>query len=178
MEMWKNIAGYEKYQVSNHGRVRSIDYNHTGQIRELAQNCNRGGYMYVNLYNQGKRKTHMIHRLVAEAFLENPEQLPVINHIDCDKRNNHVSNLEFCTISHNTKHAYDNGLINTEESRRKAAEANRKKVICLTTGKVFDSIQEASSFYGAAHQGISACCKGKVKSAGKLNGKKLIWKYI
>ena len=178
MEIWRDIAGYEKYQVSNYGKVRSLDYNHTGQIKELVQRCNRGGYMYVNLYNQGRRKTHMIHRLVAEAFLENPDQLPVINHIDCNKLNNHVSNLEFCTISQNTKHAYDNGLLNTEESRRKAAEANRKKVLCLTTGKTFDSIQEASSFYGVSHQTISACCKGKRKSAGKFNGKKLIWEYI
>lgn len=178
-EIWKDIEDYEGlYQISNYGRVKSLDYNHTGRVKELAPRANRGGYLYINLYNKGIRKTHVIHRLVARAFIDNPNDYPVVNHKDCNKQNNHASNLEWCTISQNTKHAYDNGLINTRDIIIKASKANKKPVRCITTSKEFESAKEAEYIYGVSHSNIAACCKGKRKSAGKLNGEKLVWEYI
>jgi hypothetical protein len=119
MEQWKPVKGYEGlYEVSNHGRVRSLDRReemkngrkrfYKGKL--LKPMKDRRGYLYVDLKKDGQRKLHRIHRLVAEAFLLNPDNLPVVNHRDGNKENNHYSNLEWCTSSQNNKHAYDMGL--------------------------------------------------------------------
>ena len=94
-EMWRDIPGYEGlYQVSNYGNVRSMNYNKKlGNIRELKQKLRDNGYLEVHLSKDSKRKYFLVHRLVAEAFLENPDNKPQVNHIDGDKSNNHVSNL-------------------------------------------------------------------------------------
>lgn len=114
-EIWKDIKGYEGlYQVSNLGRVKSLDIvdrlgrKHKSNIKY--QNDNGNGYLIVNLKHNGKQKNHLVHRLVAEAFIENPENKKEVNHIDGDKLNNRVDNLEWVSRSENLKHAFKLGL--------------------------------------------------------------------
>lgn len=185
MEIWKDIAGYEnKYQVSNHGRVRSINYNNTGQMKILKPYPSHGGYLVVTLCKEGKRTKKRLHRLVAEAFLENPDNKPEVNHIDGDKTNNYASNLEYMTCKENIRHAWDNGLCEEvrELSRQSiiiAQESRKKSVRCITTNTIYDSVVNAARQTGATRQNIDKCCKGERKSAGKLpDGTKLIWEYI
>ena len=176
-EVWKDIPGYEGlYQVSNYGNVRSLNYNRTGQIKELKQ-CFKNGYCFIPL----RRKNYYVHRLVAEAFLENLENKSEVNHIDGDKYNNHVSNLEWCTRSENEKHKHRIGLASdnlTEEAREASRKAHMKSVRCITTGKEFNSVNDAADYYNVCRTSISFCLSGRYKSAGRLNGKKLCWEYI
>lgn len=174
MEIWKDIEGYEGlYQVSNYGRVKSL-HKKTEKIRN--QHMGTNGYKVISLYKNGIEKTHSVHRLVAIAFIDNPENKREVNHIDGCKINNCVDNLEWVTPSENIRHAVDNGL---NSGASKASEARKRKVKCVTTGKIYDSLLEAESFTGAAYCNISKCCRGKKKSAGKLpDGTKLVWKYI
>ena len=95
MEEWKFINGYENYKISDHGNVKN---NITNKM--LKHRINNRGYNNVDLYNIGKR-TKPIHRLVAEAFLENPDNKRCVDHIDRDKLNNHKSNLRYATNSEN-----------------------------------------------------------------------------
>lgn len=116
MEIWKDIEGFEGfYQISNYGEVRSLDRfdgirNLKGNI--LKQNLKQNGYLQVGLRKQGKRKWFSVHRLVAKHFIPNPDKLPQVNHIDSNKQNNTVDNLEWVTAKANYKHAEQNGLMN------------------------------------------------------------------
>ena len=106
-EVWKDIEGYEgRYQVSNLGRVKRVT---TGRILKSCKN--RGGYLYVNLCKQGVVSNKRIHRLVAQAFIPNPENKSDINHIDEDKTNNTVTNLEWTTRKENLNHGTHNDRV-------------------------------------------------------------------
>jgi hypothetical protein len=117
-EVWKDIAGYEGlYQVSNLGRVKSLErmIPYSKGMRKIPekimkQEKNTDGYLRLKLVNNSGKKNKKIHRLVAEAFIPNPEEKKCINHIDGDKSNNCVKNLEWVTYGENMKHAYENGL--------------------------------------------------------------------
>ena len=110
-EIWKDIKGYEgKYQISNKGNIRSLNYRRTGKTKILQPGKDKDGYLLIGLRKDGKKKTYKIHRLVAEAFLENPNKKPQINHIDGNKQNNHISNHEWTTNKENMAHSYTNGL--------------------------------------------------------------------
>lgn len=117
-EIWKPVKGYEGlYEVSNLGRVRTVPkkrINGTNYYiqKSLVMKPQLKSHRYYGVYLT-KNKVHknlLIHRLVAEAFIENPNQYDQVNHIDCNKLNNCVSNLEWCNQEMNLKHAYDNGL--------------------------------------------------------------------
>ena len=100
-EIWKTIKDYPNYQISNLGRVKSLGNNKTRKEKILKSYKNNKGYLKVDLYKEGVIKKYYIHRLVASAFLDNPNNLPQVNHKDEDKTNNCVDNLEFCTSQYN-----------------------------------------------------------------------------
>lgn len=154
-EEWKPIYGYDgMYEVSNYGRVKSYKYNSDGRI--LKSGNNRLGYYYVVLCKEGKEKTCSIHRLVAEAFIPNPNNFSCINHKDENKGNNCVQNLEWCTHSYNN--SYGTKL-------QRVAEKISKPVVQLDKeGNLvaeYKSILEASRLTGVASISICYCCKHK-----------------
>ena len=208
-EIWKDIQGYEGlYQVSNYGRIRSFKrMKNNKEARQFKLTPNSTGYISVGLRKNGKKILYQVHRLVAESFIPNPENKPQVNHIDGNKTNNHISNLEWVTASENTQHAYKMGLAKitdktkekmskshkgkkrkpfTDEHRKNMSIArknqkpiNPKKVICITTGRIFESMVEGAKFYNMnSREHITDCCKYRRKSAGKLpDGTKLKWMY-
>ena len=103
----KKIEGYNDYYVTDEGDVYSYKYT---VRRKLKPRANTRGYLYVNLCKKGKYKSKSLHRLVAEAFLNNENELPQVNHIDGNKLNNNITNLEWCSASSNIKHAFETGL--------------------------------------------------------------------
>lgn len=148
-EQWKDIKGREGfYQVSNHGRVRSLDrtiinskgvkYNYKGKI--LKQSVNTGGYCLVDMSENSIGVKVSVHRLVASAFINRPETNLTVNHIDGNKKNNNSNNLEWCTLSENIKHAFKTGL---RESRR-GSDSNKAKL----TEKQVVEIRRVAKFRG------------------------------
>lgn len=107
-ETWKDIEGFEGYQISNLGRVKSLNYRHTRKERILQQKLSRNGYCHVSLCKNGKRCMFVVHRLVAMAYIPNPNGKPQVNHIDECKTNNCVENLEWCTAKENTNYGTRN----------------------------------------------------------------------
>lgn len=170
MEVWNKvpIEGYEFYEVSNHGNVRNTK---TGR---LLKDTDHKGYRCVTLSNDTKRLYVTIHRLVAMAFLDNPKNLPSVNHIDCNKSNNHVSNLEWCTQSENLKHSWLKGTTKFTENMRRAAtrtimaevEKQKRSVVCMLNDKVlatYESASNAARLINGSQAHISDCCNGKRK---------------
>lgn len=148
MENWKPILGYEGfYEVSDLGRVRSVDRFVNTAIRHsdtahrrgrvLKQNVKRSGYMAVDLAAHGKTKTIAVHRLVAMAFLPKDEGRPQVNHKNCNKADNRAVNLEWCTPEENRAHAKQNSLYNNP---------NKKAVRCKQTNMVFESSYKAAEW--------------------------------
>jgi hypothetical protein len=151
IEIWKDIVGYERcYEVSNLGRIKNVERqcktknNSIRTIREriLKSYIHKNGYSYTRLSKNGKVKGFRTHRLVAQAFIPNPEEKFGTNHKDGDKTNNEVINLEWATNSENQKHAYRIGLKSkkgekhhffrkklSKEHRRKISEAHKKRFI-------------------------------------------------
>jgi hypothetical protein len=111
MEEWRDIEGYEDlYKVSDLGRIKSFKKDSNGKI--LKPREDKDGYLLLNLWKDSKRKTFKIHRLVAQAYIINPENLPQVNHKDGNKQNNFSKNLEWCSNYYNQKHARENNLNN------------------------------------------------------------------
>ena len=117
-EIWKDIEGYEGlYQVSNLGKIKSIQYLNRVNNKSYPRNkilkiiINEKGYLKVDLYKLKKKKRFRIHRLIAQAFIPNPNNFPEINHINGNKQDNSINNLEWCTHSYNMKEAYKLGLV-------------------------------------------------------------------
>ena len=166
-EIWKPIKGYEGlYEVSNLGRVRSL-VNNKGQYREKILKHNiRNGYPSVTLCKNKKLKSFTIHRLVAEAFLPNPDNLPCVNHKDENRLNNFVNNLEWCTYSYNIN--YGTGL-----KRRSITQSKPVLQYDLEGNFIreWPSTMECER-NGYQNTGISHCCLGKLKTY-----KGFIWEY-
>lgn len=160
-EFWKYIEGYEeRYSISSFGRVRSEKRNcnfvkgKTRIVEEkiLKQSIEKDGYLTVGLSKNSKTKTFKVHRLVALTFLRNEENKEQVNHIDGNKQNNNIENLEWCTMSENMKHAVKNGLNN-------CCINMRKPVICLNNGIVYVSITDCELKTGIDDCTIINSCK-------------------
>lgn len=158
MRKWVFIEGYnKKYSVSDCGEVRRNEYlMKNGKIHPsvmLKPYTLKIGYPSVNLYNGTKKgKTVYVHRLVAQAFIPNPNNLPFINHIDGDKTNNNIENLEWCTCKENNIHAH---------RKLFSCQAGIK---CIETGVIYHSIREASERTDIPYQKIKFCVEGIVYS--------------
>ena len=182
-EEWKDIKGYEgKYQVSNLGRVYSFYKKDC-----LKPGKNTWGYLYVSLSKEGKAKPYTVHKLVALHFIPNPNNYKEINHKDENKENNCASNLEWCNKKYNNNYGTRNKrmaetrIVNGKTKGSKHPQA--RKVLCITTGKRFNCIKEATEYYNMksnTKSNIAKCCNGKYKYAGKHpdTGEKLKWKYV
>ena len=143
-EEWRPVKGYEGlYEVSNMGLVKSL---HASQSRILKQGTSHG-YMLVNLCKDGICNMKQVHRLVATAFIRNPNNYEVVNHKDGNKKNNTVDNLEWCTQRYNIRHACRNGLMNVD--------APKKSVILYKRCGEYDSITEAAEALGVSRQSLS-----------------------
>jgi hypothetical protein len=189
-EIWKDVAVCEQYyQVSNHGRVRSKDrqtrngtasFVKKGKILKPQPNSN--GYLRVIFTIDRNKKFFFVHRLVAMAFVLNPENKPHVNHIDSNHLNNKASNLEWVTHAENMHHAISRGRFErhfkkTGEIFKRLNKNLRKPVegTCLKTGKrvAFESIQEAGRHFNNRAGDICKCCKGERNSAQGYR-----WRYI
>lgn len=176
-EIWRDIKGFEGfYQVSNLGRVRSVDryfVNKRGQRRFypskiLKQGLSKNGYPQVNLKKKNTYKCRKVHRLVATAFINNPMHLTQVNHIDENKMNNNVNNLEWCTASYNNN--YGTRLDRAMASKSKGVSMIDDKGRTLAT--FFNSVV-ASQITGIGDRLIRGVAEGKRHSAGGY-----IWKYL
>lgn len=169
--MTRTIKGFENYEITENGEVYSkartfIDsigrrqVIHRKMLKQQLCVGNRGhGYMTVALYsNSGsKYKRLKVHRLVAQTFIDNPDDLPVVNHKDTNRMNNHVSNLEWSTYSENTQHAIRKGVM---------SNFNRSRVRCVETQEEYISAKQAALALGGKDgSSISKCLKGRQETA-------------
>lgn len=172
IEEWKSVKGYEGYYiVSSFGNVKSVDRHiedklgrfrlRRGQTLKLKKE--KSGYLRATLLTGSKRKFFFVHRLVAEAFITNTQSKPFVNHIDGNKTNNHVDNLEWCSNKENIQHAWDTGL----------NDFRKKKVMCVETGKVYDSIKDAKIDNKISCSGITKCINGNQGKCGGYHWKEM-----
>lgn len=171
-EVWKDIPSYEGYyMVSNKGRVKSLPRNGTIRKERIIKQKDVNGYMTVHLRKSGYSKHRKVHRLVAKAFIEKNPGKEIVNHKDGVKGNNNVENLEWCTHSENTQHAFDTGLMEVDleqlkVARRRSVKSTSKPVLQISSEGAlvneFSFIRQAS-----LHMGVQSCnmigdvCRGK-----------------
>ena len=132
-EEWRPVSGYEgRYEVSNLGEVASLSYNGTGKRKNLVGYIDKYGYRRYLFNVLGERKKYFAHRVVANAFINNPDNLPQVNHINCNKLDNKVSNLEWCTNEYNLRHARHNNRIKPLKGEKSGnAKLSRNDVLDL-----------------------------------------------
>ncbi|MCM3488805.1 NUMOD4 motif-containing HNH endonuclease [Alkalihalophilus marmarensis] len=170
MEVWKDIPGYEGiYEASNTGKIRTCRDKTTHSVRhgirkweqrELKQKVSKDDCHRVCLWKEKKDKTWLVHRLVALTFLRKPNGKDYINHIDGDRHNNHVSNLEWCDHRENNNHAFDNGLMTSNQEIILMDKENAET-------HYFRSMAKASEFLGYKKTFLSAFLKkGKKEVKG------------
>ncbi len=185
MEKWKDIEGYEGlYEVSNLGRVRSLPKKTRSGVRILTPGITYSGYLYVVLCKNGKTKTFSVHRLVAKAFLPNPDNLPCINHKSEIKSQNYVwvnedgsidpekSSLEWCNVAYNNNYGTHNHKISAKMTNGKLSTPVKQMNLDGTLVTIWPSINEAQR-NGFDTSGVWGCCNGKYS---KYKGFK--WAYL
>lgn len=174
--MWKDVIGYEGlYQVSDEGQVRSY-----GKYIQVRPNCTiyregkilwpevcKNGYLRVQLYKDNSRNHKLIHRLVAEAFIPNPNNLETVNHKNENKQDNSIDNLEWMS-------AVDNIRYGTGIQRKSSSKKRPVKQLSLEGEliRVWDSARDAEAELGIKNSSICSCCRGKQKTAGNFK-----WEY-
>lgn len=184
-EEWKDIVIEQNgiiydytglYEVSNYGRVR----NKKQKLKRSS--IKENGYMTVILWKNNKEKNFYVHRLVATMFIENdnPIEKTQVNHKDFNRQNNSVENLEWVSHKENMQHAFNADEEHGNERRHRISETvkgsknpNSKKVLCIETEQIFNSMKEASEWIGVSYTNISNCCNGKQKTCGGYH-----WRYV
>lgn len=158
MELWRTIKSYPNYEVSSDGRVRN---RKTGRV--LKPGINTNGYPVVVLSNEEKKhQTKTVHRLVASTFYDCLDaDSKVIDHIDGNKQNNHISNLEFCTSGENNRRAYATGL---RKPSKPYNHPRSQPVKIVETGEIFRSTCECARAIGANRRHISDCLHGRLNT--------------
>ena len=157
---------FNGYVIREDGRV----YNRHG--RPISMQVSKNGYIRVELWDKGRGKKHLLHRLLAQAFIQNPENKPQVNHIDGDKANNSLSNLEWSTQSENQLHAYSIGLQKGYRKPGYKLSPEHKKALCGSRwekerhhysleGKTFNNLWDAADYFGVSRQTILNRCKSK-----------------
>lgn len=175
------IKGAPDYYITDTGDVYTRKYHYTqnpnNRFKKLKPSKRRDGYLYIWLYHGDKKISHLVHRLVAETFIPNPENKPQVNHKNGDKTNNRVQNLEWCTAKENMQHAFI--VLHRKGSYLgKTGEKDCKSHIILQIKNakqiaIFYGCGEASRETGINRGNINSCCNGRRKFAGGYE-----WKYI
>lgn len=164
-EIWRPVVGFEGYyEVSNYGRIKSLNYNKTG-CSVIMTPCDAKGYLRIILCKCGKRKSMFVHRIVAEAFLPNPDNFPCVNHKDENPKNNAVWNLEWCTVKYNTN--YGTGI-----KRRSTKQSKPVVAIDPVTLKIVLRFSSASEAYRNGYSNVSLSVRKGVLRYG------YIWQYV
>jgi hypothetical protein len=193
-ENWKDVVGFENlYEVSNLGNVRSLDRYVSGKLnskrfqkgKNMTIQKTPKGYYSIILHKNGMAYQMLVHRLVAIAFIENKSNKDQVNHLDLNKSNNNMNNLEWCTNLENMRHSYANGghsgftekqIAAVRKNQLKAAEKRSRKVCQFDKEmnfiKSYRNSIEASKQTGTCSSKISACCAGHRKTCNNF-----IWKY-
>lgn len=169
----KPIEGFENYSITLDGRVIN---SKIGKVKKPSNNHAGRGYLYVDLYKNGKRCRKYIHRLVAEAYIDNPLNLPFVNHIDGNTKNNNYKNLEWCSPKENVEHAAK--VLKVMNQYHHANEKRRKKIqgTYLTSARqtpIFESVSEAGRLLGIPSSNIVANLKGR-----QSHTKGIAWMYV
>lgn len=164
MEIWKDVVGFEGlYKVSNQGNIKSLDrqVNVSRGSKRIVKgkqlmpySTQRKNCLYkgVVLYKDTKKHRKTVHRIVAEAFIPNPHNLPCVNHKDENRFNNAADNLEWCDVKYNNN--YGTRL-------QRIGDKHKKPVVCVTTGRHFESIKQASQIMGIERTEIGNMCNGR-----------------
>lgn len=162
-EIWKDIDGYEgDYQISNIGNVKSLKNNII-----LVPSITVYGYKRVCLSKNGIKKNMVIHRLVATAFVENPNKYKIVNHKDENKLNNNADNLEWCDIKYNTN--YGTCIERRAKNKQRAVVQYDRDMNYI---KTYESIKQASNGNYSMYTHIGQCCRGELKTVGGY-----VWRY-
>lgn len=177
-EIWKDIKDYPNYQISNFGNVKSLS-NNFSRKEKILKHGKLKGYLFVQLSKNGKIKCYRVHRLVAEAFIPNPDNKPCIDHINTDRSDNRVCNLRWCSHKENM-----NNILTIDKMSKNAHLKNKfgaehplsKPIIQFSKDGEFirkwENAVEVKKELGIDNSSVSKCCKGKMKSTGGY-----IWRY-
>ena len=160
----QTIKGFENYSVNKTGQIYSHYKN-----KFIRLNKKNNGYLQINLYNKGTFKTKLVHRIVAESYILNINNLKQVNHINGIKHDNRIDNLEWVSAKQNTIHSWKIGLsINTEYQRIKSSEIHSKIVLDLNTGIFYDSVKQASKILDIYYPLLKNMLNGATKNKTSL----------
>ena len=185
MKEWRDIDGFPNYMVSNTGEIKSLNYNKTGKEKVLIPHKLSNGYLSINLYDNDKKSCYLlIHRLVAQAFLPNPNGYRIINHKDENRSNNSVNNLEWCSYKYNLNYGnrnskLSNSLTNNPFFSIPVLQYSKTRELL----KEFPSIAEAARTVNngnikAAVTNILKCCRGVADTQFGIVRRKTAYGYI
>ena len=168
-EIWKKIDCYENYEISNLGNVRRINKDfRCKKYKYLIPKLEKNGYLRIGLSKNNKTKFYSIHRLVAQAFVPNINNYPIVNHKDENKENNNVTNLEWCNHKYNSNYGSAKIKMSNSAKKRKVNQYDMNMNLLNT----FNSIKEASDKTKSNRRWISQCCKKKYLTCNNF-----YWRY-